>query len=107
MTDDTVRVEIEALKDQIAELKETLGKLANAAAQEGTETLDESKERFGKNVRDTLEELERKVDEALSRGSETLHELDEYVTRHPRSSLLTAFGLGVLVARILDSGPRH
>jgi hypothetical protein len=48
-----------------------------------------------------------KVNEGVDHGKQFLDDLDTRVSRHPVGSVLIAFGVGLLIAKILGTGDRH
>ena len=107
MTDKAFNEEIDALKADIANLRGDIAKLADAVLGAADEKINEAREQMNDQARETREDFQRKVDEALDRGRRTLDDLDEHVREHPVGSLLTAFGAGLLIAMLLGPGGRR
>ena len=51
--------------------------------------------------------LREKLAEARSRGYEAKEKVDDQIATHPYTSLLTAFGVGFVLAKVLHLGDRH
>lgn len=107
MTDRTHDKELDALKADIASLREELAGLAagmkksaglhaepsNAAAQpEGP--------LHGGEGQSILEDLLHKFDASRVQGEKVVNDLAAEVKRHPLVSIMAAFGLGYIIAKI-------
>lgn len=107
MTDKVFNEEIDALKADIANLRDDIAKLADAVVGAADEKIKEAREQMNEQARGSREDFQHKVDEALDRSRRTLDDLDEHVREHPVGSLMTAFGIGLLIAMLLGSGGRR
>jgi ElaB/YqjD/DUF883 family membrane-anchored ribosome-binding protein len=107
MDTDTDNEEIEALKEDIARLREDIARLASSVLGAASDTLDDARARVDSKGREARDEVMGKLDEGLDHGKQFLDDLDTQVTRHPVGSVLIAFGVGLLLAKILGSGDRH
>lgn len=62
-------------------------------------------------IRNRREELRRRLNEARTTGRRavdaTVDGLEKGVEQHPLTSLLTAFGLGFVIAKLMDLGRRY
>jgi ElaB/YqjD/DUF883 family membrane-anchored ribosome-binding protein len=107
MDTNTDNEEIDALKDDIARLREDIANLASSVLGAASDTLDDARARVDSKGREARDEVMGKLDEGLDHGKQFLDDLDTQVTRHPVGSVLIAFGVGLLIAKILGSGDRH
>jgi ElaB/YqjD/DUF883 family membrane-anchored ribosome-binding protein len=100
--------EVEVLKDDIAKLREDIASLASAvlgaASDTLGDTLDDAKAKVSGKSQQARDEFSGKIDDGLERGKQFLDDLDAQVTRHPVGSVLVAFGVGLLIAKLLGSG---
>jgi ElaB/YqjD/DUF883 family membrane-anchored ribosome-binding protein len=107
MADDPIRKEMDALKADIAQLREDIGSLTAAvrdvASDKAQKTRADTQERF----RSAWEDLEQKLDDVIEQGKTSLGDVETRVGQHPAGSLLMAFGVGFIVARLLDMGGRR
>ncbi len=106
MAEEELRAELQALKEDLARLRADLGGLVEALKEAGAERAEGYRERVGEELRRRREAVERRLDEARERGRQAVEELGEEVGAHPFSSLLAAFGVGFVLARLLDGGRR-
>lgn len=106
MTQKKEHEELEALKSEIDRLRKQVAELSTARegkthAQEGEGSgLHEA-------VRGPLEELLHKFDSSREQGEKVVKDLAEEVERHPLVSVMAAFGLGYVVAKLFYHGGRR
>lgn len=81
---DALRDDVDKLKADIAALSETLGKYANATGQ------------------DAMRGVRHAREAAQARAQETVHTVEQQITAHPLPSLLVAFGVGLLIGKLMD-----
>jgi len=107
MADDPIRKELDALKSDISQLRQDIAGLTGAvrdvASDKAHKTRDETKE----GLRNAWEDLERKFDEVVGQGKATMGDVQTQIGQHPTGSLLTAFGAGFIIAKLLDMGGRR
>jgi ElaB/YqjD/DUF883 family membrane-anchored ribosome-binding protein len=100
--------EVEVLKDDIAKLREDIASLASAVLGAASDTLDDTlgdaKAKVNGKSQQARDEFRGKMSDGIDRGKQFLDDLDTQVTRHPVGSVLVAFGVGLLIAKILGSG---
>ncbi len=106
MADEELRAELEALKEDLARLRADLGGLVEALKEAGAERVEGYRERAAEELRRRREAVEERLGAARERGRQAVEELGEGVGEHPISSLLAAFGVGFILARLLDGGRR-
>lgn len=99
--------EIDALKEDIARLREDIASLAASILGAASDTLDDARVRVSRKSQQAGDEVMGKINEGIDQGKEFLDDLDARVARHPVGSVLIAFGVGLLIAKILGSGDRH
>ena len=98
--------EVEVLKEDIAKLREDIANLASAVLGAAGETLDDARAKANDKSQEAREAFKGKMNEGVDRGKQFLGDIDEQVARNPIGSVLVAFGVGILVAKILGSGSR-
>ncbi len=90
---DELKAEMKSLRDDLAELVETVKAMgkhqADAALHSAKEAVDHA-----------ADKLRLTAGEARKKGEEAADEIEGMITRHPLTSVLVAVGLGYLVARI-------
>ncbi len=107
MTDEALQQELEKLKADIAQLRSDLGSLNETVREAGRERLAEARARAREKAEDTREALKTKVDEALATGQKVVEDLDARVTQNPMGSLLAAFGVGFVIAQLMNWSSRR
>jgi ElaB/YqjD/DUF883 family membrane-anchored ribosome-binding protein len=107
MVDDPIRKELDALKADIAQLRGDIAALTAAVRDEASDKVHKTKAETEERVRGAWADLEEKLDEVLEQGRSTVGDLETRVGQHPTGSLLTAFGVGFIVAKLLELGGRR
>ena len=107
MAEDPVRKELEALKADIAKLREDLGALTEAVKEAAGERVQGAKARAADSARGAWEEVERRLNDVLGQGREAVDQVEQRIAEHPGGSLLTAFGLGFIIGKLMDLGGRR
>ena len=99
--------DVDVLKEDIAKLREDVARLASAVLDAANDKIDDAKAEINSKRQDATDELSGRVSEGIDRGKQFLEDLDGQVSRHPVGSTLIAFGVGLLIAKILGSGDRR
>lgn len=107
MADESVRKELDALKADIAQLREDIAGLTTAVRDAASEKVQQTRDDTQERLRSAWEDLESKLNETLEQGKATLGDVEARIGQHPAGSLLTAFGVGFIVAKLLDMGGRR
>ncbi len=107
MAEDQIRKEIDALKNDIAQFRKDIGGLTDALKTVLGEKVDETKRNTKDKASKAMEDLESKIEALLAQGSGAVKSAGEKVSEHPGTSLLTAFGVGFIIAKLLGAGDRR
>jgi ElaB/YqjD/DUF883 family membrane-anchored ribosome-binding protein len=107
MADDALRKDLDALKADIAKLREDMAGLTDTMRAAAGDRVADAKGRVEERARQAREELGERVDAAMGQGRRLVDEVDQQIGKRPFSSLLTAFGLGFIIAKLLDVGGRR
>ena len=109
-----IRAEIRALKDDYAEFLNDHAKLAAMEAELTSGMIHESDNEALNNARTNIDSIRNKLNDIHSRIStsvnsrkEDVQRLTEHIERNPLTTVIAAFGIGYLIARILDPGGRR
>lgn len=97
---DDLKADIRALKSDVAELTTVLKDL-------GVEKVNSARSSFEEDLEMGREELRRRWNEARARGQKTVNDLEDEIGQRPFPSVLTAFGIGFIIAKLMDVGGRH
>jgi len=79
-----LRAELAALKEDLANIGETVGRIAGTATDEGRQRIRSAAQSSKQQARDTISSLE--------------HEIEE----RPMTSVAAAMGIGFILGRLLD-----
>ncbi len=107
MAEDQIRKELDALKSDIAQLRDDIGNLTEAVKSVASEKIDETKAQTRARAGSALEELEARLEDLLAQGSGAARKAEQQISEHPGTSLITAFGVGFIVAKLLEGGERR
>lgn len=107
MVDDSIRKEMDALKADIAKLREDIAGLSNAVKGAASENVADAKAQAEERMHKAWDDIERRLQDLLSEGKATFNAAEEKVGEHPVGSMLTAFGIGFVIAKLLDVGGRR
>lgn len=107
MAEDPIRKELDAIKADIGQLRMDIAGLTDALKGAAADKIDDTKSRAQQTTQNAWEDLESKLDEVLQQGRESIDNVEDGIRQHPSGSLLTAFGLGFIIAKLLDAGGRR
>lgn len=99
-TNEAVKGEIDALRDEVKRLTDLVSELAKAGSDEATRTLKTAVER----AKDTASGAGETVDDIKRNLEPMAAELAANVERNPLSSLFIAAGVGMLIGLLTRSG---
>jgi len=116
MTENTHDKELEVLKDDIARLREEIsGLVASARTAAGPQTAGDQPEKTqdagegkgsvdGEQDHDMWMNLLHTFETSKSQGEKVIKNLTAEVEQHPLTSVVAAFGLGYIVAKLWHQG---
>ena len=110
MTEKTHDKELEALKADIARLRDEITSLAaGAKANAGAKTAatGEEGQDHGEHGLSTFADLLDKLATSRVQGEKVVKGLADEVEQHPLASVLAAFGFGYLVAKLWHQGDKQ
>ena len=107
MAEDSIRKEMDALKADIARLREDIVGLTDAVKGAASENIADAKTRAEERVHKAWTDIEQRLEDLLSEGKATFNKAEQQVGEHPVGSVLTAFGIGFIIAKLLDVGGRR
>jgi ElaB/YqjD/DUF883 family membrane-anchored ribosome-binding protein len=99
--------ELEKLRSDLVQLRTDVAELAKAVKSVGVDKAESVKATVAEEVRHRREALRARIDEARARGRTAVEDLEDEIQQHPYGSLLTAFGAGFIIAKLLQHGDRH
>jgi len=107
MAEADLKKEMDQLRADLAALRGDVGDLAKALKSAGTHKAESVRDSVEEELHKYREILREKMDEAKSKGYEAKDKMDEQIASHPYTSLVTAFGIGYLLAKLIHLGERH
>jgi len=105
-TETNLHEEFETLKEDVAKLRTDVGDLLSVLKAMGAEKVGDARESLDDELARRREELRAALKGARARGEHAAEALEGEITDHPMSSVIAAFGMGFLIAKLLDTG-RH
>jgi ElaB/YqjD/DUF883 family membrane-anchored ribosome-binding protein len=96
MAESELEKELEKLRTDLTQLRADVAELTKVVKDIGVGKAESAKAA-----------LRERLDEARSRGKTAVEDLEEEVQQHPYGSLLTAFGAGFIIAKLMQHGDRH
>lgn len=96
---DTLRADLGKIRDDIASLTRTLGDAAAAEAKAGGARLNEAAHAAARTAKDRAQHF---ADAARTQGEEGIAALEQRIERNPITSVLVAFGVGLVIGKLLD-----
>ena len=100
------QAELETLKADVSKLRGDVGELLDLLKAMGLEKVSGAKETLDEELEKRREEFQEALKAARARGERTARAVEGEITDHPLGSVMTAFGLGFIIAKLLDVG-RH
>ncbi|MFN2381290.1 MAG: YqjD family protein [Guyparkeria sp.] len=102
--------ELDAVKADLAQLRGDMGDLVKAVKEQNEarvrdgagQARDEAKAVFEEG----LDTLNRGYQQAREHGEKRVDEAEQMVGRHPLTSVVAAFGVGFVIAKLFDGGRR-
>lgn len=107
MAENDIRKEMEQLRTDFAALRADVSELTKAYKNAGASKAESVKHNVEEELRRQRDALREKLDEVRSRGNEVKDKVEAQVGVHPYTSLLTAFGVGFILAKLVNLGDRH
>lgn len=104
---DDMRKELDALKADIARLRADIGNLTDAAKSTAGDNVKHAKAEAQQRLSQAWEDIEARLEGLLDEGKATFDNAERKIGEHPTGSLLTAFGLGFVIAKLLNLGDRR
>lgn len=111
MAENDVKKELKQLRADLSTLQSDMSALMDSLKERGSKKAAGVKSSVEDEIHHQREELRRLLNEARSSGrravGEAVEGIEDGVEQHPISSLVTAFGLGFIVAKLMGLGDRH
>ena len=106
-TETNLHEEMETLKADVAKLRSDVGDLLDVLKALGAEKVGDAKATLDEQLERRREELRDALMGAKARGERAQQAVEGEIADHPLSSVMAAFGMGFLIAKLLDVGRRN
>lgn len=100
MASNNVQEELQVLKDDVSKLRTDIAGLVDVLKDLGLQKVSETRGTIEEEFDVQREKLKAKFENVRERGQDTVDELGQYVNEHPLGSLLTAFSIGYILAKL-------
>lgn len=94
--------DLAALREDLTRLREDIASVKNTIAGIGRRSASDAKEAGSAKLSELRDELEQLGDNMYARGHDALSGVERTVHERPLTSLLAAFGVGLILSRFLD-----
>ena len=101
MANTDMQNEMNALKEDVAQLRADMGGLVSALKEQGQAKAAGARDKAQEEVDKALEQLMGAYSSAKGTGAAAAHRVEHQVEEHPLTSIMMALGVGVLVGAIL------
>ncbi len=109
---DALKTDIAALREHIASLAASVKKLAEEKSGDASPAAEQEDLKgeggaFGEQWHIRWTDFQQKFEEVRDRGEKAVKELAVEIERHPFGSIAAAFGIGFIIAKLLDRGSKE
>ncbi len=94
--------EMEALREDVARLRADLAKIAESLKDIGVEEAVRTKSAVGEMAQALIDEVRTAFESAKGKGKSSVEAVEHKIGDRPFVSLLTAFGTGIILGKMLD-----
>lgn len=92
------------VKEGLERLRKDVAELADIVKATAAERAASTRDQLDHEARRALEELQDRLDAMIGRARQTTDQVGDQISQHPVSSLVGAFGLGFILAMLLEKG---
>lgn len=100
MANNNVQEELQVLRDDVTKLRSDIASLVDVLKELGLQKAHEARDTLEDEFDVQKEKLRARFNSAREHGKGTVEDLEQHVTEHPLSSVLTAFGIGFILAKL-------
>lgn len=104
---DTPKDEINIIREDLGKLRQDVAELTKALKDLASDRADTAKAQFKNGVSEARERLKQQASKAGEQGREYYDAFEKQLSERPFTTLLASFGLGFVIAKILDMGGRR
>jgi ElaB/YqjD/DUF883 family membrane-anchored ribosome-binding protein len=103
MAEQRLNEEVNNLRSDVAKLTGDVTALLTALRQMGVDNVNDARESLDDEIAKRRDSFRRNLASARARGEHTADSLEGEVARHPIRSVLVAFGIGYVMAKMTKS----
>lgn len=100
MASPNIQEEVQVLKDDVSKLRNDVSDLVGLLKDLGLQKVDETRDSVEEELQEQREKLRLALGRARERGRSAVDDVEQQVTEHPLGTLLTAFGVGYVIAKL-------
>jgi ElaB/YqjD/DUF883 family membrane-anchored ribosome-binding protein len=100
MASPNVQEEVQVLKDDVAKLRSDVSELVGLLKDLGLQKVDQTRDTVEEELQEQRERLRLAMGRARERGRSAVEDVEQQLTEHPVGTLLTAFGIGYILAKL-------
>lgn len=100
MDNNDLQNEIATLKQDLGRLRTDFADIANSMLEAGRAEAGDARERVESELKDRLDQMRSAADRAADRGRQAKHSVEHTIEERPLMSVVVAFGVGLLAGKI-------
>ena len=101
---DDLHAEYRQLKNDFNQLRNDVGDLLHILRDAGLERMENTKAGVNDELQKRRTQARAALNKVRAQGGDIYDDFEEGITTHPLSSLAMAFGLGFIIAKLIDGG---
>ena len=102
MAERDLQKDLDAIKEDMTQLRSDLSELTQRLVEMGKDEVSNARNRVRSRARSLGQELRETLNDTGERGLKTVESVEQLMVERPVVSLLAAFGLGLIVGKLLD-----
>jgi ElaB/YqjD/DUF883 family membrane-anchored ribosome-binding protein len=107
MADTEMQQELKKVRDDLASLQKDVAQVVSTLKEVAAGEAGKVSRSVQDELRARREALRRQLDSARAYSDQAIEEVGDTVGRNPISSMLLAFGVGFIMAKLMDLGGRR
>ncbi|OBS10942.1 DUF883 family protein [Acidihalobacter prosperus] len=104
---DSPKDEINVIREDLGKLRQDVAELTRALKDVAASRADDARAQVKAGVAEARERLKQQASQAGEQGREYYDAIEKQVSERPLTSLLISFGIGFVLAKLVDLGGRR
>lgn len=104
---DAIRKELDELKSDFTKLQGDVGELVHAVRETSAARARDVRDSVADELRQRREHIRERLGDVQDRGRRAAHEVESEISQHPLTSIVAAFGMGFVLAKLMQLGGRN